>query len=91
MTQKNKAEQEEELGKTFKKLRNKHSAVESDINRLEHHGLSIPDDEIDPLINKIRTDGWQAYKTVTKDLGLAHNRAVLKDQKDALKLLPLET
>ena len=36
---KSKAEQEEESGKTFKKLRNKHSAVESDINRLEHHGL----------------------------------------------------
>ena len=34
---KNKAE--EESGKTFKKLRHKHSAVESDINRLEHHGL----------------------------------------------------
>ena len=31
---KNKAEQEEESGKTFKKLRHKHSAVESDINRL---------------------------------------------------------
>ena len=36
---KNKAEQEEESSKTFKKLRHKHSAVESDINRLEHHGL----------------------------------------------------
>mgnify|MGYP001558049784 CR=1 FL=1 len=36
---KNKAEEEEESGKTFKKLRHKHSAVESDINRLEHHGL----------------------------------------------------
>ena len=34
-----KAEQEEESSKTFKKLRHKHSAVESDINRLEHHGL----------------------------------------------------
>lgn len=50
--------------------------------------MSIPDDKIDPLINKIRADGWQAYKTVTKDLGLAHNRTVLKDQKDTLKLLP---
>src|SRR3989339_227207 len=29
----------EESSKTFKKLRHKHSAVESDINRLEHHGL----------------------------------------------------
>lgn len=36
---KNKEEQEEESGKTFKKLRHKHSAVESDINRLEYHGL----------------------------------------------------
>lgn len=36
---KNKAEQDEESSKTFKKLRHKHSAVESDINRLEHHGL----------------------------------------------------
>lgn len=33
------AEQTEESGRTFKKLRHKHSAVESDINRLEHHGL----------------------------------------------------
>ena len=35
----NKAETEEESESTFKKLRHKHSAVESDINRLEHHGL----------------------------------------------------
>lgn len=37
---KNKAEQEEESSKIFKKLRNKHSAVESNINCLEHHGLN---------------------------------------------------
>jgi hypothetical protein len=37
---KNKAEQEEESSKVFKKLRNKHSAVESNINSLEHHGLN---------------------------------------------------
>jgi hypothetical protein len=36
---KNREEQAEESSKTFKKLRHKHSAVESDINRLEHHGL----------------------------------------------------
>jgi len=36
---KNQAEEAEESSKTFKKLRHKHSAVESDINRLEHHGL----------------------------------------------------
>jgi IS5 family transposase len=37
---KNKEEQEEEKSKVFKKLRNKHSAVESNINSLEHHGLN---------------------------------------------------
>lgn len=36
---KNQEERAEESGKTFQKLRQKHSAVESDINRLEHHGL----------------------------------------------------
>lgn len=36
---KNQAEQVEESSKTFQKLRHRHSAVESDINRLEHHGL----------------------------------------------------
>jgi transposase, IS5 family len=37
---KNKAEQERESHPQFKKLRNKHSAVESNINMLEHHGLN---------------------------------------------------
>ncbi len=35
----NKAEQEEESTKTFKKFRNAHSAVESNINQLEYNGL----------------------------------------------------
>ena len=37
---KNKQEQERESHPEFKKLRNKHSAVESNINMLEHHGLN---------------------------------------------------
>ena len=37
---KNKQEQERESHPAFKKLRNKHSAVESNINMLEHHGLN---------------------------------------------------
>jgi hypothetical protein len=37
---KNKIEQEEESSKEFKKLRNKHSGIESNINSLEHHGLN---------------------------------------------------
>ena len=36
---KNQAEQAEESGKTFQKLRHRHSAAGSDINHLEHHGL----------------------------------------------------
>jgi len=36
----NKAEEEEERKPLFKKLRNKHSAVESNINELEHRGLN---------------------------------------------------
>jgi len=36
---KNKTESEEEHQRIFKKLKNKHSAIESNINELEHHGL----------------------------------------------------
>jgi hypothetical protein len=36
----NKVEYEREHNKEFKKLRNQHAAVESDINCLEHHGLN---------------------------------------------------
>jgi hypothetical protein len=28
--------------------------------------LGVPDDEIIPLINALRTDGWQSYKAVAK-------------------------
>ena len=34
------ADKERESDKTFRKLRNKHSAIESNINMLEHHGLN---------------------------------------------------
>ena len=37
---KNAAETERESGKTFVALRQQHSAVESEINSLEHHGLN---------------------------------------------------
>jgi IS5 family transposase len=35
----NKAEEEEEKSRPFKRLKNKHSAIESNINELEHRGL----------------------------------------------------
>ena len=45
---KNMAEQEEESAKDFKKLRYSHSAVEANINQLEHNGLDrCPDKGLD--------------------------------------------
>lgn len=45
---KNKKEQEEESDKEFKKLRHAHSAVEANINQLEHNGLDrCPDKGLD--------------------------------------------
>ena len=41
----NQQEKIEENEKEFKKLRNKHSRVESDINRLEHNGLNTCPDK----------------------------------------------
>lgn len=35
----NKAEEEEEKSRSFRRLKNKHSAIESNINELEHRGL----------------------------------------------------
>lgn len=50
--------------------------------------ISVPDYEIEPLITKIRTDGWRSYRRVSKELGVIHHRVVLKDKKDLMKLLP---
>ncbi|MCP4133687.1 MAG: hypothetical protein GY754_22150 [bacterium] len=41
----NQKEKEEENGKEFKQLKNKHSRVESDINRLKHNGLNTCPDK----------------------------------------------
>ncbi len=41
----NKEEQEEESSKEFKRLKNSHSRIESDINRLEHNGLNTCPDK----------------------------------------------
>jgi len=47
----NKAEEQEETSRTFKRLKNKHSAIESNINELEHRGL-----------NRCPDRGWHHYK-----------------------------
>ena len=50
--------------------------------------LDVSKAEIEPLINVIRSDGWRSYQTVSKKLDIIHNRAVLRDPKDSMKLLP---
>lgn len=50
--------------------------------------LSVPEDEIAPLITQMRTDGWRSYQVAAKELGMVHHRAILRDPKDPMKLLP---
>ena len=50
--------------------------------------LGISDNEIEPLIYAIRSDGWKSYQTVSKKLDIGHHRVVLRDPKDSMKLLP---
>jgi len=66
---KNKQEQERESQPQFKKLRNKHSAVESNINMLEHHGL-----------NRCPDKGLQALKEYVGFSVLAYNLHILGNE-----------
>jgi transposase-like protein len=50
--------------------------------------LSIPEEEIKPLISSIRSDGWKSYQAASGKLEIAHYRFVLHDPKDSMKLLP---
>lgn len=50
--------------------------------------LGIPDNEIEPLISSIRTDGWKSYRAAAEKLGIGHHRIVLRDPKDSMNLLP---
>jgi len=50
--------------------------------------LGIPDPQVEPLITAIRSDGWRSCETVAEKLGLIHYRAVLRNPKDASKILP---
>lgn len=59
---KNTAEKERENDKKWKKLRHAHSAVESDINSLEQHGL-----------NRCPDKGWRGYTRYTGLGVLAYN------------------
>ena len=59
-------EKERESGKTFKTLRNAHSAVESNINMLEHHGL-----------DRCADKGLHGYKRYVGLSVLAYNLHIL--------------
>lgn len=75
----NKNEEEEEHSTTFKRLKNKHSAIESNINELEHRGLDRCPDR-----------GYHHYKRYI-GLGVcAYNlkkigRQILKSEKEGLE------
>jgi len=81
----NKADKERETTSIFKKLRNAHSAVESNINMLEHHGL-----------NRCMDKGLRGFKRCVGLSVLAYNLHILgnalkakqlaKEQKPRLKL-----
>ncbi|AYD47554.1 hypothetical protein [Arachidicoccus soli] len=70
----NKAEVEREAGKGFKQLRNKHSAVESNINMLEHHGL-----------NRCRDKGITGFKRCVGLSILAYNLHIMGNQLQAIE------
>lgn len=58
----NAQEKEQETAKAYKKLRHKHSAVESNINELEHHGL-----------NRCPDKGMKRFKTYVSLGVLSYN------------------
>ena len=64
----NQAETEEERSKEFRKLKNSHSAIESNINQLEHHGL-----------NRCPDKGLKNYKTYVAIGVLSYNLHRLGD------------
>jgi hypothetical protein len=63
-----------ESSKTFKKLRNQHSAVESNINMLEHHGL-----------NRCMDKGIHGFKRCVGLSVLAYNLHILGNQIRAIE------
>jgi transposase, IS5 family len=69
-----KADTEREDSKAFKKLRNKHSAVESNINMLEHHGL-----------NRCMDKGMNGFKRCVGLSILAYNLHIMGNSLQAIE------
>jgi IS5 family transposase len=73
---KNQEEQQRESAKEFKKLRNKHSAIESNINMLEHHGLNrCPDKGLDGLKQYV------GFCVLAYNLHILGNHLIAQDKK----------
>ena len=78
---KNKEEQERESYPEFKKLRNKHSAVESNINMLEHHGLNrCPDKGLKGLKDYV------GFSVLAYNLHILGNHLIAQEKKKQEKL-----
>jgi transposase, IS5 family len=75
----NKTEEQEEHSTPFKKLKNKHSAIESNINELEHRGLDRCPDRGYPHFKRYIGLGVCAYNL--KKIG----REILKQEREALE------
>ena len=69
-----KADKEREGSKVFKRLRNQHSAVESNINMLEHHGL-----------NRCRDKGMVGFKRCVGLSVLAYNLHIMGNSLQAIE------
>ena len=82
----NKQEKEEEHASKFKKLRNKHSAIESNINELEHSGLDRCPDRGFHGFKRYIGIGVVAYnlQRIGKELIKQENAAIKKDKKRLL-------
>lgn len=76
----NKTEEWEEHSRSFKKLKNKHSAIESNINELEHRGLDRCPDRGYAHFKKYIGLGVSAYNL--KKIG----REILKQERAALEV-----
>ena len=70
----NKDDKDRESSKSFKKLRNQHSAVESNINMLEHHGL-----------NRCMDKGMHGFKRCVGLSVLAYNLHIMGNQLMAIE------
>jgi hypothetical protein len=76
----NKSEQEAQQDRVYKKLRHAHSAIESNINCLEHHGLDRCPDKGEKSFKRYTGLGILAY-----NLHKIGNILIAEDKKSILK------